>query len=445
MRRIAGLFALGLTMAVFTIVTAGGALEARATLALGFLLLAAPLAGDAAQRVGFPRITGYLAAGILAGPAGVELVRADEVAALRFLLDAAVALIAFMAGAGLQLQQLRRHGHALGRATAGAVVGPLLAVALFVVIASPWFPLTQHQPWGDRVTIALVLGALAAAASPAVMVALMDELNVYGTYPRLLLMLTVAKDLAAIVIVTVILWVGALLGSSGSLEPHTLWRLPLVLAGSLGLGAGLGWLIGRSLPALRRHHVLLLIGIAFVAAELARLLGFEVLLIGLAAGFVVTNVTGDEGATVVASLRKGSQLIYVVLFAVAGAGLHLGGLAAIWPWIVILAVVRALGLRYGLQWAGRDVSVPPQLAQEGWLGLLSQAGVALGLASVVRRAFPEWGVSLEAFVLAMIGVHEVLGPAFSRRALQRAGGQEAGNAESSAPHSSAGVPRVGVR
>ena len=445
MQRIAGLFALGLTMAVFTVVTAAGALEARATLALGFLLLAAPLAGDAAQRVGFPRITGYLFAGILAGPAGVELIRADEVAALRFLLDAAVALIAFTAGAGIHILQLRRHGHALARATAGAVVGPLLAVALFVVIASPWFPLTQQQPWGDRVTIALALGALAAAASPAVMVALMDELNVYGTYPRLLLMLTVAKDITVMVIVTVILWVGALLGSSGSLDPHTLWRLPLVLAGSLGLGAVLGWVIGRYLRAVQRHHVLLLIGIAFVAAELARLLGFEVLLIGLAAGAVVTNVTGDDGATVVASLRKGSQLIYVVLFAVAGAGLHLGGLADIWPWIVLVAALRALGLRYGLQWAGRDVSVPPQLAQEGWLGLLSQAGVALGLATVFRRAFPEWGVSLEAFVLAMIGVHEVLGPAFLRRALQRAGGQEAGNAESSAAHSITGVARMGMR
>ena len=278
MRRLAGLFVLGLTMAVFTFVTAHGALEARATLALGFLLLAAPLAGDAAQRIGFPRITGYLVAGMLAGPAGVELVRADEVGALRFLFDAAVALIALTAGAGIQMQLLRRYGRALARATAGAVLGPMLAVAAFVMIASSWFPLTQHQPWGDRLTIALALGALAAAASPAVIVAVMDETKSYQSYARLLLTLTAAKEVA------VILSAGLLLGSSGSLEPHALWRLPLVLVGSLALGAGLGWVIGRYLRAVQRHHVLLLIGIGFVAAELSRLLGLEVLLIDLALG-----------------------------------------------------------------------------------------------------------------------------------------------------------------
>jgi Kef-type K+ transport system membrane component KefB len=445
MRRIAGLFALGLTMAVFNIVTATGSLEARATLALGFLLLAAPLAGDAAQRIGFPRISGFLAAGILAGPAGVGLVRADEVAALRFLFDAAVALIAFAAAAGVPLRLVRQHGRALARATAGAVGGPLLAVAIFVVIAGTWFPLTAHQPWGDRVTIALLLGALAAASSPAVLVALMDELKAYGQFPRLLLALTIAKEVAVIAFITLVLWVGRVVGSSGSLDPHALWRLPLMLLGSISLGVGLGWVVGRYIGSFERQGVLLLIGFAFLAAELSRLLGLEVLLVAIAAGAVVTNVTRVESQPLVAALRHGSQLVYVVLFAVAGAALRLDVLPAIWPWVVIVAGFRALGLRYGLQWASRDVSVPPQLAQDGWLGLLSQAGVALGLAAVVRRAFPEWGVSLEAFVLAMIGVHEVIGPLFLRRALLRAGGQEIRHAESSASHSSAGIGRVGLR
>jgi hypothetical protein len=61
------------------------------------------------------------------------------------------------------------------------------------------------------------------------------------------------------------------------------------------------------------------------------------------------------------------------------------------------------------------------LAREGWLGLVPQAGSALGLAQVARRAFPEWGVSLETLVVAMIGVHEVVGPICFRRALRRAG------------------------
>ena len=63
----------------------------------------------------------------------------------------------------------------------------------------------------------------------------------------------------------------------------------------------------------------------------------------------------------------------------------------------------------------------PVLAREGWLGLISQAGVELGLAAVARRAFPEWGVSLETLIVAMIGVHELVGPICFRRALRLAG------------------------
>jgi hypothetical protein len=170
-----------------------------------------------------------------------------------------------------------------------------------------------------------------------------------------------------------------------------------------------------------------------LAAEVSLLLGLEVLLVALAAGCFVTNVTRVEAERLAGALRRGSQPVYAVFFALAGAGLHLEALAAVWPWVLVVAGLRALGLRYGLLWAGRDVSVPPQLAQSGWLGLVSQAGVALGLATVVRRAFPEWGVSLEAFVLAMIGVHEVIGPVLFRRALLRAGEEEVRNGEAREP------------
>lgn len=421
MRWIAGLVALGLTMALFNVVTAAGSLEARATLALGFLLLAAVLAGDLARHAGLPRITGYLAAGIVAGPAGLALVRWDELHALRFLLDAAVALIAFAAGSEVKLELLRRHARALTRASAGATLVPLVAVAGFVLLASPWFPLTVQQPWGDRLTIALALGGLAAASSPVVTIALMDELNAHGQFARVLLALTIVKDVAVVIGMTLVLALGRLLGSSGALDPDALWRLPLVLAGSVVLGSALGWIAGLYVRALSGDAAVLLVGFAFLAAEVSRVLGLEVLLVALAAGVFAGNVTRVEGEHLLGRLRRGSQPAYAISFALAGAGLHPEAMAAVWPWVLAVAGLRALGLRYGLRWAGRDVSVPPQLAQYGWLGVLSQAGVALGLATAVRRAFPEWGVSLEAFVLAMIVVHEILGPVMLQRALRKAG------------------------
>src|SRR5258705_12745124 len=78
-------------------------------------------------------------------------------------------------------------------------------------------------------------------------------------------------------------------------------------------------------------------------------------------------------------------------------------------------------MRYGVRWAGRSPDVTHALAREGWLGLISQAGVALALAPLVRRAFPASGVSLEALIVAMAAVHDVAGPICLRRALAHAG------------------------
>src|SRR5437764_14622586 len=116
MRGMAGLFALGLMMALFHRVTAGAALEARATLALGFLLLAAFVGGDLARRARLPRITAYVLVGFAVGP-WLGLVRRDEVDALRFLGDVALGVIALAAGSELALSSLR---------------GSLLALALLV-------------------------------------------------------------------------------------------------------------------------------------------------------------------------------------------------------------------------------------------------------------------------------------------------------------------------
>jgi len=71
---------------------------------------------------------------------------------------------------------------------------------------------------------------------------------------------------------------------------------------------------------------------------------------------------------------------------------------------LLLAGLRVAGLWGGLRWAARDPAVGADWANYGWLGLVSQGGLAVTLAAVLRRAFPEWNVSLEALLVAMIGV-----------------------------------------
>ena len=421
MRWFASAFALGLMMVLFHRVTAGGALEARATLALGFLLLAAQLGGDIARRARLPRITGYLLTGFAVGPAWLGLVRADEVAALRFIADAAVALIALAAGSELTLDTLRAERIGLTRLASGAIMFPFAAVAAVMFSVGLWFPVTVHQPVGDRLAVALVLGTVAAASSPVVTMALIGELDERGPFARAVLAVTVAKDVAVIVLLSLVLAVARLLTSAGALNLLVAGTALAHLAGSVAVGAALGYALAAYLRYFQRDTALFLVGAAFIAAETAQLLHLETVLVALTAGFSVRNFFPVEDERLRGALRRGSLPLYLVFFALAGAGLHLEVLANLWPWVLLVAGLRVVALRYGFVWAGRDPGVSPVLARDGWLGLISQAGVALGLAAVARRAFPEWGVSLETLIVAMIGVHELVGPICFRRALRLAG------------------------
>ena len=413
-------FTLGL-MALFQLLTRAGPLEARATLALGFLALAAHLGGALANRFRLPRLTGFLITGFAVGPAWLGLVRGDEVLALGFISDAAAALIAFAAGSHLTLALLRRDRVPLARLSAGAILFPFGIVAAVVLSVSPWFPLTVHQPVGDALAVALVLGTIAAASSPAVTMALMDELDARGPFARTVLGVTIAKDVLVIVLFALVLAIARPLTSAGALDVSVAWTMLLHVAGSIATGVALGYAVSHYLRLIGRDTPLFLVALAFVTAEVARLVGLETMLIALAAGFYARNFSPVEGERLRADLKRGALPVYIIFFALAGAGLHLESLADLWPWVLLLVALRALGLRLGTRWAGRSLAVPADLARHGWLGLVSQAGVTLGLAVAARRAFPEWGVSLEALVVVMIGVHEIVGPICFRRALRLTG------------------------
>src|SRR2546426_10258950 len=421
MRWVARLFALGLMMALFHRVPAGAPLEARATRVLAFLLLVAYLGGELARRVRLPRLTGYLLVGFAVGPAWLGLVQREEVDALRFIEEAAVALIGLAAGSELTLDALRRGRVALARLASGAIVFPLLAVSLVVLSVSPWFPLTRRQPLGDALVVALVLGTLAAASSPAVTMAMMSELDAHGPVARALLGITVVKDVAVVLLFALVLALGKALTSAGALNVAVAGTAILQLLGSAAVGTLLGYALGQYLGLVRRDSGVFLVATAFVAAEGARLTHLEALIIALAAGVYLENFAPVEGERVGRGVERGRLPGFVAFFALTRAGLRVGILADLWPWILLLVGLRLVGLRYGLLWAGRHSSVMPVLARHGWLGLISQAGMGLGLAQLARRAFPGWGGSLENLIVAMIGVHEVAGPICFRTALGRAG------------------------
>jgi Kef-type K+ transport system membrane component KefB len=172
--------------------------------------------------------------------------------------------------------------------------------------------------------------------------------------------------------------------------------------------------------------------VVFATAFAAETLHFELLLSLLVAGFLVENVAPVRAEPLVRALEQTAGPVFVVFFALAGAELHIAAFQALWPVVLALAGLRAAGIFAGARLGSMWGEAEPQVRRYAWMGLISQAGVALGLATLIAERFPAVGVGAHAVIVGVIALNETVGPILFRQALLRAGEVEAEEGEPAA-------------
>jgi Kef-type K+ transport system membrane component KefB len=193
------------------------------------------------------------------------------------------------------------------------------------------------------------------------------------------------------------------------------------IGGSLLVGTALGGAIALYMRFVKRELLLFAIVVTFFGSEIARLAHVEVLLTLLVAGFVVENGTRQGAAELLYAMERSAAPVFVVFFALAGAAILVRDVVLIWPIAVAVVVVRALAIALGCR-IGARVSRAGELERRYvWMGLVAQAGVAIGLVAVISEAYPERGAQMATLFLAVIAINQLVGPVLSRIALKKSG------------------------
>lgn len=417
-----GVIVLGLVALTALLVRAPHAPHAGTTaMMLGFTLLSAYIAGGAAAAIGLPRVTGYVLIGIAVGPFALEVLSGAMVEDLRTIDELALALIALTAGGELKVKEIRRMLAQIVSVGLAVMAIVVVGVAALVLAARPWLPLLADRPIGFALAFALLLGIWCANSSPDATIAVINETGSRGPVTETILGVTVFKDVLVIVAFAAALsFAGPLTRPDASLDVSVLGTVAWEVGGALAVGALAGWAFSAYLVRVSGRSILATLVFTFVLTQIAREIHVELLLLAIAAGFVIENFSaaGDE---LMNALEANAIVVFALFFALAGAALDLGALAEYWAVALAIVAVRLVLTWLGAWTAGRVVDLSEDVSRLAWRGLISQAGVTLGLSLLVQAAFPEWGATFVAITAAVIIVHLLVGPVLLKSALLASG------------------------
>ena len=203
--------------------------------------------------------------------------------------------------------------------------------------------------------------------------------------------------------------------SPGAVALNIGWEL----FGSVLVGFLLGLILLVYLERVGKELTVFLLGLCFATAEGGTRLHLSPLLMSLAAGGLLANLSPNTAGRLHVVMQRAGLPVFALFFAAAGAGLHLDTVVKVGPIAVLLALVRGVTLYLTCRrFAPKD---EPAVQKLLWMGLISQAGVTFGLASLVERSFPEFGADAATLLIAMITLHELVGPVLVRKALITSG------------------------
>lgn len=395
--------------------------EVSAIAAVGFLLLAGTLLSELVEPLGLPHLTGYLVAGIVAGPNVLHLVDHEAVRVTSQVNALALALIAFSGGAELKLSTVREVWKSLAYSTV------IQHLVVFGVSAVAFVAMREHisfaRSMAQRPLIgaALLWGVLSASRSPAAVLGVLAQTRASGPVAMRTLAQVMTSDVVVVVLVAAVTAIAKpLLVPGAVLSLHQLSGLGREVLGSVSLGTTLGLLLIVYLRFVGKQVVLVLVALGGGFSEVVSYLHFEPMLTFLCAGFVVQNLS-RYGDVLLHAVEDLGSVVYVVFFATAGAHLDLGLLAQLWPVALAFCGIRAVTTFACAHLASHLANDPPEAKKYGFSGLVSQAGLTLGIAAILQRQFPDLGAPFSALVVACVALNEMVGPILFKWGLDRAG------------------------
>ena len=374
------------------------------------------------QRFHIPRVVGYVVIGLIIGESGLNVIGRETVETLSSFNMFALGIIGFMIGGELRRDVFQKYGRQFFVILCSEGLAAFMLVGLTAGLAAWCFTGNLH----NSIAMALVLGAIASATAPAATVNVLWEYKTRGPLTSTVLAIVALDDALALLLYGVASSIAAaFLGKAdGSIWIAVLTAL-FEIVGAIVLGVLAGSLLSIILNRIREPDRAL----AFMVSSVLFVIGLSItlklgsILAAMTLGVTIANLTRRRKENTFELVEKFAPPIYVLFFVLAGAHLVLREITG-WTIVIVLIylIARTAGKVSG-SWFGAKMSKAPEVVRR-YLGLclLSQAGIAIGLAIISSQLFAgQIGHAIIVVVMTTTFVVEIFGPMFVKLGVKKAG------------------------
>jgi Kef-type K+ transport system membrane component KefB len=388
---------------------------------LGFSLLIAIIFSRGATLLKSPLIVGYIVAGALLGPDVFNFISNEQIDSLEIINIIVLSLIGFGIGGELRFSDLKKLGRKI------LIIVALEAFGAFILVSIVSALLLKSIPMG------LIFGSLASATAPAGTVEVIKQYRAKGEFTTTLYAVMGLDDIIALLLYTIVLPLSIIFMVGSSTNSDLSISTALFLAGieifwSVVIGLGMGFLLVFIGKKIFDRIQLLLFSLAFLLINCGISAYFDLspILLNMVMGIFLVNRSSLLSRKIFNTLGEWSPPLYVWFFVLIGTRLNIGFIVKYALLVVLYIIARSSGKWFGAFFGATISRSKDTIKKYLGLALMSQAGVAVGLALAASKLMEENGlhenaVQLISTITATTFIAMLVGPIFAKIALFKSG------------------------
>jgi len=386
---------------------------------IGIAIILGFIGGRFSNLLKFPGVTGYLLVGVILGSSVFKIFSLELLDKIGVFNDLALGVVAFIIGSEMQMSTLRKMGRGIITIIFSESFGAFLLVALGVYLLT------------HKLYVALIFGAIAPASAPAGTVAVLQEYKAKGPLTSALYAVVGLDDGLAIMIYAVAAALAKLFLTGSTVSFLNIVGGSFIeILGAIVLGGLMGITFGYFIRKLKGKDGVLAISLAviLICIGLSKYFHLSLILSNLSLGMVFANLFPLANRRAYQAIQSITLPIYIIFFVIAGAHLQIKLLPATGFIGLIYTICRTSGLIGGAFFGATISKQDPAIRKYLGFGILSQAGVAIGLAILVTREFGPLGKAGQDLAILVINIiaattiiFEIIGPIATKFAISKAG------------------------